>query len=496
MSENQRFPQNFLWGGAVAANQCEGAWLEDGKLPNVTDTLVGIMNEHPSIQWNEEKQIWELALEDSLPYLSHEAVDFYHRFEEDIKLMSEMGFKAFRTSISWGRIFPRGDEETPNEAGLVFYDQLIDTLLKYGMEPVITLSHYETPLALVAEYGGWSDRRLIEFFDRYAVTVFQRYQGKVKYWMTFNEINNAFRMPYAAAGVVSFPPEDPSEPVKYLSHQTIYQACHHMFVANALATKRLRAIDPQAQMGIMCSFSALATYPYDCDPENVFGAMQFRRNSWFFSDVMCRGHYPGYIKRIWQEENSAPEIREGDLELLQNYTSDYIAFSYYRSAVYTKEAEMRVDTGGAKGYDNPFLKEKSPEPWSWPIDPLGLRYVMNELTDRYELPLFIVENGLGLDETPDEMNRIHDPARCRYLKMHLEEIAEAIKDGCEVLGYLWWGPIDIVSAGTGEMKKRYGFIYVDRHNDGSGDLHRLRKDSFDYYKQIIETNGENLEIMI
>lgn len=496
MSENQRFPQNFLWGGAVAANQCEGAWLEDGKLPNVTDTLVGIMNEHPSIQWNEEKQIWELALEDSLPYLSHEAVDFYHRFEEDIKLMSEMGFKAFRTSISWGRIFPRGDEETPNEAGLVFYDQLIDTLLKYGMEPVITLSHYETPLALVAEYGGWSDRRLIEFFDRYAVTVFQRYQGKVKYWMTFNEINNAFRMPYAAAGVVSFPPEDPSEPVKHLSHQTIYQACHHMFVANALATKRLRAIDPQAQMGIMCSFSALATYPYDCDPENVFGAMQFRRNSWFFSDVMCRGHYPGYIKRIWQEENSAPEIREGDLEVLQNYTSDYIAFSYYRSAVYTKEAEMRVDTGGAKGYDNPFLKEKSPEPWSWPIDPLGLRYVMNELTDRYELPLFIVENGLGLDETPDEMNRIHDPARCRYLKMHLEEIAEAIKDGCEVLGYLWWGPIDIVSAGTGEMKKRYGFIYVDRHNDGSGDLHRLRKDSFDYYKQIIETNGENLEIMI
>lgn len=496
MSENKRFPENFLWGGAVAANQCEGAWLEDGKLPNVTDTLVGIMNEHPSIQWNEEKQIWELALDDELVYLSHVAVDFYHRFEEDIKLMSDMGFKAFRTSISWSRIFPRGDEETPNEAGLAFYDRLIDTLLKYGMEPVITLSHYETPLALVVEYGGWSDRRLIDFFERYAVTVFERYQGKVKYWMTFNEINNAFRMPYAAAGIVSFPPEDPNEPVKNLSHKTIYQACHHMFVANALATKRMREIDAEAQMGIMCSFSALATYPYDCDPENVFGAMQFRRNSWFFSDVMCRGHYPGYVKRLWREEGSAPEISEGDLALLQDYTSDYIAFSYYRSAVFTKEAEMRVDTGGAKGYDNPFLKEKSPEPWSWPIDPLGLRYVMNELTDRYELPLFIVENGLGLDETPNEAGRINDPARCRYLKMHLEEIAEAIEDGCEVLGYLWWGPIDIVSAGTGEMKKRYGFIYVDRHNDGSGDLHRLKKDSFDYYKQIIETNGEDLTITI
>lgn len=496
MTETNVFPENFLWGGAVAANQIEGAWLEDGKLPNVTDTLVGIMNQHPSISWNESQGIWELDLPDDIAFLSHEAIDFYHRFEEDIKMMSEMGFKAFRTSISWGRIFPRGDEEEANEAGLVFYDRLIDTLLKYDMEPVITLSHYETPLALVAEYGGWQDRRLVEFFDRYATVIFNRYKGKVKYWMTFNEINNAFRMPYAAAGIVKFPATDPKEPIATLTKKEIFQAVHHLFVASALATKRMQEADPDALMGVMCSFSSLATYPVDCNPENVFGALEFKRNSYLYSDVMCRGHYPGYVKRIWREEDCAPEIATGDLDLLAKYTSDYIAFSYYRSTVYSKDAEMRVDTGGAKGFENPFLTEKSPEPWNWPIDPLGFRYVMNELADRYELPLFIVENGLGIDETPDENQRINDVERARYLKMHVEQVAEAIKDGCEVIGYLWWGPIDIVSAGTGEMKKRYGFIYVDRHNDGSGSFKRLKKDSFDYFKQVIETNGANLSIPI
>ncbi|WP_265456335.1 glycoside hydrolase family 1 protein [Enterococcus sp. HY326] len=494
MTTTNVFPENFLWGGAVAANQVEGAWLEDGKLPNVTDTLIGIMNTKPSISWNEEQGIWELNLEKDRAFLSHEAVDFYHRFEADIKLMSEMGLKAFRTSISWGRIFPRGDEETPNEAGLAFYDRLIDTLLNYQMEPVITLSHYETPFALLAEYGGWQNRQLIEFFDRYASIIFDRYKGKVKYWMTFNEINNAFRMPYAAAGVIKFPATDPNEPITTLTKKEIYQAVHHLFVANALATKRMQATDPDALMGVMCSFSSLATYPIDCNPANVFGALEFKRNSYLFSDVMCRGHYPGYVKRIWREEDCAPEIADGDLALLADYTSDYIAFSYYRSTVFSVDAEMRVDTGGAKGFDNPFLTEKAPEPWNWPIDPLGLRYVMNELTDRYELPLFIVENGLGIDEGPDENGQILDTERARYLKMHIEEMAEAIQDGCDVIGYLWWGPIDIVSAGTGEMKKRYGFIYVDRHNDGSGSFDRLKKASFDYYKQIIDTNGLDLTI--
>jgi len=492
----EKFPKDFLWGGAVAANQCEGAWLKDGKLPNVTDTLVGIMNPNPSIKWNEENGIWELDLNEQTIYLSHEAIDFYHRFEEDIKLMSEMGFKAFRTSISWGRIFPRGDEEQANEAGLKFYDRLIDTLIKYEMVPVITMSHYETPFTLLAEYGGWQNRKLVGFFMNYAETILKRYKGKVKYWMTFNEVNNAFRMPYAAAGLISFPPVDSVEPVKSLTAAEIYQACHNLFVASALATKKMREVDSEANMGIMCSFSSIATYAYDCDPENVLGAMNFRRNSWFYSDVMCRGHYPAYVKRIWREKNVNIDMVEGDLELLQENTADYIAFSYYRSTVFTKNTELRVDTGGAVGLDNPFLKEESPAPWKWPIDPSGLRFVMNELSDRYELPLFLVENGLGLDESPDENGKIRDLDRCRYLKMHLEQLAEAIKDGCNVIGYLWWGPIDIVSAGTGEMKKRYGFIYVDRHNDGSGTMKRLKKESFNYYKQIIETNGENLEINI
>jgi 6-phospho-beta-glucosidase len=496
MTKATVFPKDFLWGGAVAANQIEGAWLEDGKQPNVTDTLVGIMSTNPYISWNKEDSIWELALPDDVAFLSHEAIDFYHRFKEDIEMMSGLGLKAFRTSISWGRIFPRGDELEANEAGLKFYDRLIDTLLEYNIEPVITLSHYETPFTLLAEYGGWQNRKLIDFFDRYATTIFDRYKGKVKYWMTFNEINNAFRMPYAAAGVIKYPATDPKEPITSLTKKEIYQAVHHLFIANALATKRMRAADPNALMGVMCSFSSLATYPVDCNPENIFGAFEFKRNSYFFSDVMCRGHYPGYVKRIWREEQCTPEICEGDLTLLADYTADYVAFSYYRSTVYSKDAEMRVDTGGAAGFENPFLTEKSPAPWNWPIDPVGFRYVMNELTDRYELPLFIVENGLGIDESPDDQDRISDYERARYLKMHIEQMAEAIQDGCEVIGYLWWGPIDIVSAGTGEMKKRYGFIYVDRHNDGSGSFRRLKKDSFDYFKQVIATNGADLSINI
>lgn len=492
----ESFPEDFLWGGAIAANQAEGAWLEDGKLPNVTDTVVGILSQNPSIEWNEEKEIWELDINENQDqeYLSHEAIDFYHRFEEDLKLMNEMGFKAFRTSISWARIFPRGDEETPNEEGLKFYDRLIDTMIEYGMEPVITLSHYETPFTLVGEYGGWTNRKLIGFFENYVKTVFERYRGKVKYWMTFNEINNAFRIPYVAGGVISFPPSDPSKPFKDIDDKAVYQASHHMFVANALATKALREIDEDAKMGVMCSFSSLATYPWNTDPENVFGAMEFRRNSLFFTDVMTRGHYSGYVKRIWAENDTKPNIEDGDLELLEEYTCEYIAFSYYRSSVYEKDAKMRVDTGGAAGLENPYLTGSSPEPWSWPIDPKGLRYVMNELTDRYELPLFIVESGIGLDEQPDEDGRIYDVDRAKYLKDHLEQVLEAIKDGSEVIGYLWWGPIDIVSAGTGEMRKRYGFIYVDRHNDGSGSFERLKKDSFYYYKQVIESNGDNLEI--
>lgn len=486
------FPEGFLWGGAVAANQCEGAWLEDGKLPNVTDVMVGIIRDkdEPGLAWDEKTGKWTMSLYDNKTYLSHEAIDFYHHYKEDIALMKEMGFKAFRTSISWARIFPRGDEETPNEKGLEFYDRLIDELIAAGMEPVITLSHYETPLYLITEYGGWTNRQLIGFFERFARTVIQRYKGKVKYWMSFNEINNAFKIPLAAAGVIGKHPEKDSKPMDGVTEADIYQACHHMFVANSLAVKACRELDPEAKMGVMCSFSHLATYPLNCDPENVFGTMEFRRNAWFFTDVMCRGHYPAYIHRIWEEKNCGPAMEPGDEEILAAYTNDYIGFSYYRSAVYSASDEMKADTGGAVGVKNPFLTKCSPAPWCWPVDPKGFRYVCNELTDRYELPIFPVENGIGLDEKPDADGKLSDPDRVEYLEMHVRELKEAIADGCDVIGYLWWGPIDIVSAGTGELKKRYGFIYVDRNNDGKGTMARSKKESFDYFKALIESNGE------
>lgn len=489
------FPKDFLWGGAIAANQAEGAWDADGKLPNVTDVMVGIGTDKdtPSIIFNRETGVYDINFNPEKVYLSHEAVDFYHRFDSDLKLMKELGLKAFRTSISWARIFPRGDEETPNEKGLAFYDKLIDCIIENDMEPVITLSHYETPLALVAEYGGWLDRRLIGFFERYTRAVLERFKGKVKYWMSFNEINNTYRMPFVAAGIASMAPKNPKFPVADLTEQDIFQADHHLFVAHALAVKLCHEIDPNAQMGGMYSFSSLATYPNNCDPANVFGALNFTRKSYYYADVMTRGVYPGYVKRLWEENDTQPTFLAGDLELIANYTSDYIAFSYYRSAVYDKQAEMVVNTGGAAGVENPYLEGKSPAPWDWPIDPIGLRYVCNMLTDRYQLPLMIVENGIGLAETPDSSQKIHDIARMKYLKDHVEQLEEAVKDGCDILGYLWWGPFDIVSAGTGEMKKRYGFVYVDRHNDGTGTMKRLKKKSFDYYQQIIQSNGANLD---
>ena len=491
------FPEGFLWGGAVAANQCEGAWLEDGKLPNVTDVMVGIGTDgkHPGVKWNDETGKWEMALKDGKKYLSHEAIDLYHQYPEDLKLMGGMGFKAFRTSIAWSRIFPRGDEEEPNEAGLVYYDKLFDEMLKNGMQPVVTLSHYETPLYLVTEYGGWKNRKLITFFERYARTVFERYKDKVKYWMTFNEINVAFRMPFAGAGILS---DNPESPVEALTKKEIYQAVHHEFVASSLAVKACHEIIPDAKIGAMLTCSSVATYPYTCSPEDAFGTLSYKRQTYFFGDVMCRGYYPAYIYRVWEEEDCAPVMEQGDDEILACYPVDYLAFSYYRSGVWheaeekDKVSEGSVTSGSGTGFTNPYLTECSPAPWCWPVDPKGLRYTCNELYDRYQIPLFIVENGIGLDEGPDENGVINDPVRTKYLEDHLRQVAEALKDGCDIMGYLWWGPIDVVSAGTGEMKKRYGFVYVDRNNDGEGTLARSKKVSYERYKEIIESNGAAL----
>jgi len=460
------FPNDFLWGGAIAANQAEGAWDEDGKGPSIADVVRGgiASGKHDAV------------IDTNLYYASHQAVDFYHHYKEDVALFAEMGFKCFRTSIAWSRIFPRGDETTPNEAGLKFYDNLFDELLKYGIEPVITLSHYETPLALYQEYGGWKNRQLIDFFTRYCETVFRRYQGKVKYWMTFNELNNMNRMPFATGAVdVDASPQE------------IWQANHHQFVANALANMLCHEIMPNALIGCMLSLSAV--YPASCNPEDIFSTMQLRRRSLLFSDVMMLGEYPAYAKRLLNDLGVKLEMAEGDMQLLKAYPSDYLGFSYYRSVLHQAGGQFRVDTGGTAGLDNPFLEKTE---WGWPIDPLGFRIVCNELADRYRKPLFIVENGYGGVDEVEANGEINDQARIDYGRRHIQAMAEAIADGCEIMGYTWWGPIDIVSAGTGEMKKRYGFIYVDKDNEGNGTLKRSKKRSFGWYQQVIASNGEML----
>ena len=490
------FPEGFLWGGAVAANQLEGAYLEDGKQLNVTDVMTGIGNK-PDIEWNEETGKWEPSLSYEHVHLSQEGIDFYHRYESDLELMAGMGFKAFRTSISWARIFPHGDEEEPNEKGLEFYDRLFDKMLELGMEPVITISHYETPLGLLVDYGGWLNRKMIDFWMNYVNTIFKHYKGKVKYWMTFNEINVGRMIPFAAGGMLDIHPTNKEIPNADLTQQQIYQGWHHQFVANALAVKACHEIDPDAKIGIMLSQSGIACFPETCNPDDVLGAQAMQRKQSFFSDVMLKGRYPGYVKRIWAENDVTLDIRPGDMELIAQYTNDYFAFSYYCSSVFSSKAEGADDvknaTSGATGnVKNPYLTACSPEPWCWPVDPKGLRYVCNYLQDRYDVPMFIVENGIGLDENLDESGHIHDPFRVEYVRDHLLQVEEALKDGCDIMGYLYWGPIDVVSAGTGEMRKRYGFVYVDRFNDGHGTLERVKKDSYDWYRHVIETNGEAL----
>lgn len=486
------FPKDFLWGGAIAANQAEGAYLTDGKKLDVTDVMVGIGND-PDLKWNDETGKWEPDFKKDKVYLSHEAIDMYHRYKEDLKYMAGMGFKAFRTSISWSRIFPNGDETEPNEAGLKFYDDLFDEMISLGMKPVVTLSHYETPLYLLTEYGGWANEKLIDFWDRYTTTVFKRYKGKVKYYMTFNEINNLWRMPFPAGGILDINPENKELPNADLTEAELYQAAHYILVANAKSVKSCHEIDPEAQIGCMLSLSPLAVYPETCNPDDVFGAMEEQHKHLFWLDTMVKGYYPGYAKRYMKDHGIELKMKDGDLELIGDNTVDYIGYSYYRSSVYSSKKAMSGDTGGSKGAVNPYLKECSPEPWCWPVDPKGIRYIANLLEDNYGIPQFIVENGIGLDENLDENGEIDDEFRRRYIEEHLREINEAIKDGCSIIGYLYWGPIDVVSAGTGEMKKRYGFVYVDRFNDGHGTLERRKKKSYDWYKKVIETNGDCLD---
>ncbi|MDD3402776.1 MAG: glycoside hydrolase family 1 protein [Hespellia sp.] len=465
------FPENFLWGGAVAANQCEGAYNADGKGLSIQDVMPHGIKGARTIR----------PTEDNMKLVG---IDFYHRYKEDIKLFAEMGFKVFRTSIAWSRIFPRGDEAEPNEAGLVFYDDLFDECHKYGIEPLVTLSHYETPLYLSEHYDGWVNPKMIGFYENYVTTVFKRYKDKVKYWLTFNEINSILNSPFMSGGI--------NTPKEELTESQLYQAIHHEMVASASAVKIAHEINPDFQVG--CMILSMPVYPLSPDPADVIQAMEESHLHDMFTEIHVRGEYPGYMKRYMREHNIEVAFAPGDEEILKN-TVDFISFSYYVSVCATADEEKNIRGEGnlLGGVPNPTLKASE---WGWQIDPKGLRYILNTFWDKYRKPLFIVENGLGAkDELVDDGKggkTVNDDYRIDYMRDHLIQVGEAIEDGVEVMGYTSWGCIDLVSASTAELAKRYGFIYVDRNDDGSGTLKRYKKKSFGWYKEVIASNGGNL----
>jgi 6-phospho-beta-glucosidase len=470
----QKFKADFLWGGALAANQAEGAYLEDGKGQSIIDILPVGQKRKRSLKDP------QYAFEQTFDYYpSHQAIDFYHRYKEDVQLLAELGLKCLRLSISWARIFPKGDEQEPNEAGLKFYDALFDELLLYDIEPIVTINHFDTPLHLAEAYGGWQDKKLIECYQRYCEVIFLRYHTKVTHWITFNEINMILRNPFLAGGL----------PKTDTDRSTIFQAAHHQLVASALATKAARKIDPTMKIG--CMLAAGSVYPYTCNPKDIQAALEKSREQYFFIDVQVKGTYPYFAERYFEEHDIHLMITDEEAAILAENTVDFVAFSYYTSRLETVDHELKknlIEGNAMASVRNPYLKDAG---WGRQIDPLGFRITINEIYQRYQLPLFIVENGLGAE---DEFiaGQIHDEYRIAYFRQHIEQMAEAVKDGVDLIGYTTWGCIDLISAGTGEMAKRYGFVYVELDNDGRGSMKRYKKDSFVWYQKVIETNGKEI----
>ncbi|MEY8462680.1 6-phospho-beta-glucosidase [Streptococcus merionis] len=473
------FPKNFLWGGALAAHQFEGGVLETSKGLSVADVMTAGAHGVPRV-------ITDGVVEGNY-YPNHVGIDFYHRYKEDIAMFADLGFKAFRTSIAWTRIFPTGFEEEPDEEGLQFYDDVFDELLKYGIEPVITLSHFEMPYELAKKNGGFMSRDTIERFVTFAEVVFKRYKDKVKYWMTFNEINNQMNYSndifgWTNSGAHFGDYDNPEE--------AMYICGHHTLVASALAVKIGKDINPDFQIGNMIAMTPV--YPYSCRPEDMMLATKEMHDRWFFCDVQVRGHYPAYALKMFERKGFNIPITEKDKEILAAGTVDYIGFSYYMTKVVDsqavpKDVSENVADSSPFTVKNPYIEESA---WEWAIDPVGLRYALNQFYERYEKPLFIVENGFGAIDVKEEDGSVHDQYRIDYLRSHIQEMEKAInEDGVELWGYTPWGCIDCVSFTTGEMKKRYGFIYVDRDNEGNGSLERSKKDSYDWYKQVTTSNG-------
>lgn len=480
----KKLQKDFLWGGATSDFQFEGGYNEGGRGILCWDFVgTGTVDEPRQITLQlEDGSRGSAEYRSSIPkgskammyedtfYPSHKGVNFYHHYKEDIALLAEMGFKVFRFSVCWSRIYPNGIEEVPNEEGLVFYENVIEECRKNHIEPLITICHDELPYYLCEQYEGWMSRKTIDCYVKYASTLFERFKGKVKYWLTFNEINGVSG--YAQLGMHSM------EPNFY------YQACHNMFVASARAIEAGRQIMQDVQFGAMFCMSEI--YPETCKPEDVFRTYQKRRESYFFIDIMSKGEYPNYTQEIFGRKNVHLEFAKEDLETIKRNTIDFISFSYYRSAVVNEHSGFEFMDNNK----NPYLKESR---WGSAIDPLGLRICLNELYDRYHKPLFVIENGIGGLEEVTEDGKVHDEYRINYLRDHIKNMMDAILiDGVECLGYTMWGCIDLFSLGSGEISKRYGFIYVDMDDKGNGNEKRIRKDSFEWYKKVIASNGSDL----
>lgn len=481
----ETFPKDFLWGGATAANQYEGAYMEDGKLPSVADVQPHGVFGYPD--------------RNAKYYPTHEGIDFYHHYKEDIALFGEMGFKIYRTSVAWTRLYPTGEENQPNEKGLLFYDAVFKELKSHGMKIMITISHYEMPLNLADKYGGWENRKMIDFYTKFVRTMVERWKGVVDYWLTFNEIgNNIHGMQWMTAGI---------DPKKDNQLQRCLQASHYQFVASSLATKIIHETDSHAKVGSVIEYKTM--YPMSCDPKDSLAVCREKQKSYFYPDVQVRGKYPNYIWEFFKDNNISIEFTDEDMEIISKYTVDFLSFTYYRSRIaskdYVESVQKETNTSDKtiegdisyrgdknivnKGRVNPYLKTT---PSGWSIDPDGLYLALEDLYNRYNIPIFVAENGLGVKEELVD-NTVQDDYRIEYLRDHINAMRKAIRNGVDLFGYTWWGPIDLVSNGSGQMSKRYGFIYVDKNDAGEGTLKRFKKKSFGYYKQVIASNGNNLD---
>lgn len=476
------FPKDFLWGGATSAIQIEGGYDLDGKGLGTAD-MVTVGSRTTGRRVTRE-------LQEGVYYPSHEAIDFYHRYKEDIALFAEMGFKIFRMSISWSRIFPTGEETEPNEEGLKFYDNVIKELQKYGIEPLVTLSHYELPFALSEKYNGWGSRKLIDLFVNYSEVLFKRYKDSVKYWITFNELNCLLKPygTYVAGGMLS-EDSDLFLNLEADTKQERMQAMHHQLVASAKTVIRGRRINPQFRIGCMITYHT--PYPYTCSPDDVMLAQEEDLiNNLLCSDVQIRGEYSGQAARYMHDQQITLDITAEDEEFLKQGCVDYYTFSYYTPFTLSTDPALEQTSGNmSRGIKNPYLRTSE---WGWQIDAQGLRWALNNIYHRYQIPMMIVENGLGAIDKIEEDGSIQDDYRIEYFREHIQAMKQSIRDGVDLIGYTPWGCIDLVSASTGEMAKRYGMIYVDKQDDGSGTLERRKKKSFDWYKKVIKTNGEDL----